>query len=320
MKFLPSILLSLGLAASLQAGSGHEHPPEPGQHGGGAGGPVTLSEAQRRNLELQTAEAAIIELAPSLEVPAVLVLPPERHARITAPFDGRITGLLAKLGDHIKKDQPLLRVTPLTVGSPAQELRAPLDGVVFDLSAVIGTTFKPETTLMQTGDYDELLAQGIFYQSPELTRIRVGQKASIALDVFPDERFEGVVQRIDPGHDEASPFFHIYALVPNRDDKLHPNYRARMSVEIGEPQTVIAISRKAVLGSLGKLFVFVETEPGHYERREVITGMKSGGLVEIVEGVLPGDHVVTVGNYQLQYVLPDAGTSEALDAGHGHAH
>jgi multidrug efflux pump subunit AcrA (membrane-fusion protein) len=319
MSILRYILI-LAATAPAYAGSGHEHPTEPGQHGGGTGGPVTLGETQRRNLGLQTAEAAIIELAPSLEVPAVLVLPPERHARITAPFEGRVTALLAKLGEHVKKDQPLLRVTPLAVGSPAQELRAPLDGVIFDQSAVVGTTFKPETTLMQTGDYDELLAQGIFYQSPELTRIRIGQKTSITLDVFPGERFEGEVERIDPGHDEASPFFHIYALIPNREDQLHPNYRARMSVEIGDPQTVIAIPRSAILGSLGRLFVFVESEPGHYERRDVATGMKSGGLVEIVEGILPGDQVVTVGNYQLQYVLPDAGTSEALDAGHGHAH
>lgn len=76
--------------------------------------------------------------------------------------------------------------------------------------------------------------------------------------------------------------------------------------------------RRAVLGSLGKLFVFVETEPGKYERREVVTGLKSGDRIEIVEGILPGDRVVTVGNYQLQYVVPQGGP--AIDAGHGHAH
>jgi membrane fusion protein, heavy metal efflux system len=311
------LILSLASAQLLPAGAGHEHPPEPGQQGA-PGGPVTLSETQRKNLNLQTSEAEITELVPAVEVPAILVLPPERHARITAPFEGRVTGLLVKLGDHIKKDQPLLKVSPLVVGSPSQELKAPLDGVVFDQAAVIGTTFKPETILMQTGDYEELLAQGIFYQSPQLTEISTGQKATIKLDIFPTETFDGVVQRIDPGHEEASPFFHVYALVPNRDDKLHPNYRARLSIQTGEPQTVVAVPRRAVLGSLGKLFVFVENEPGTYERREVVTGMKSGDQIEIVEGVLPGDRVVTVGNYQLQYVLPQEGG--AIEAGHGHAH
>lgn len=310
-------IFSLAVTALAPAGPGHEHPPEPGQQGG-PGGPVQLSETQQKNLGLQTAEAEITELFPTVEVPAVLVLPPERHARITAPFEGRVTGFLVKLGDHIKKGQPLLEVSPLVVGSPSQELTAPLDGVVFDQTAVIGTTFKPETILMQTGDYAELLAQGLFYQSPQLTEIKTGQNVALSLDIFPGETFAGVIQRVDPGHEEASPFFHIYALVPNQDDKLHPNYRARMSVQTGEAQTVIAVPRRAVLGNLGRLFVFVESEPGIYERREVVTGLTSGDRIEIVEGVLPGDRVVTVGNYQLQYVLPDAGT--AVDAGHGHAH
>jgi multidrug efflux pump subunit AcrA (membrane-fusion protein) len=318
MKHLfPTLILSLIFAASATAGPGHEHPPEPGQQGV-AGGPVTLSEAQQKNLGLQTAEAEIAEFVPTVEVPAVLVLPPERHARITAPFEGRVTRLLVKLGEPIKKDQPLLEVSPLVVGSPNQELKAPLDGIVFDQTAVIGTTFKPETILMQTGDYEELLAQGLFYQSPELMKITMGQKVTLALDIFPGETFDGIIQRVDPGHEQASAFFHIYALIPNRDDKLHPNYRARMSIQTGDPQTVIAVPQRAVLGNLGKLFVFVESEPGTYERREVVTGMKSGDRIEMIEGVLPGDRVVIMGNYQLQYVLPDAGTS--MDAGHGHSH
>jgi hypothetical protein len=53
---------------------------------------------------------------------------------------------------------------------------------------------------MQTGDYTELLAQGLFYQSPELTKVMTGQKATLNLDVFPGETFDGVVQRVDPGH------------------------------------------------------------------------------------------------------------------------
>ena len=307
----------LAAAIPLRAGPGHDHPSEPG---GAApqGGPVELTAPQAANLGLQTVEAEIIELAPTLEVPAVFVLPPERHARITAPFPGRVTALLAKLGDHVKRDQPLLRVTPLAVGSPSQEIRAPLDGVVFEQGAVIGLPFTPETTLMQTGDYRELLARGSFYQSPELTRIATGQKAVVLLDVFPGERFEGAVQRVDPGHLDGSAFFHIYALVPNPTDKLHPNYRGRMLIETGAPQSVVSVRRRAVLGRLGAKFVYVQTEPLHFERREVVTGLVSGDRVETVEGVLPGDVVVTNGHYQLQYTT--TGVAPAGDGGHDHAH
>ena len=305
-------------AMTLRAGPGHDHPDEPGSGGATADGPVVLTATQAANLQLETVEAEITEMAPTLEVPAVFVLPPERHARITAPFAGRVTELLAKLGEQVEKGQPLLRVAPLAVGSPPQEIRAPLEGVVFEQDAVIGLPFTPETTLMQTGDYRELLARGSFYQSPELTRVAAGQKAVLLLDVFPGERFEGSVQRVDPGHSEGSPFFHIYALVPNPGDKLHPNYRGRMLIETGAPETVVAVPRRAVLGQLGAKFVFVQTEPLHFERRDVVTGLTGGDRVEIVEGVLPGDIVVTNGHYQLQYAA--SGGAAGAEAGHDHAH
>jgi multidrug efflux pump subunit AcrA (membrane-fusion protein) len=50
----------------------------------------------------------------------------------------------------------------------------------------------------------------------------------------------------------------------------------------------------------------------------VVTGLVSGDRVEIVEGVLPGDIVVTNGHYQLQYTT--SGEAAAGEAGHDHAH
>lgn len=312
-------LLCLFTLPLASAHEGHDHAEEPGHDEAHADGPICLNETQRANLGLQTVQAKVMALAPSVNVPAVLVLPPERHARITAPFEGRVEGLLVKLGEPVKKGQPLLKVAPRTVGSPVQDLRAPMDGVVFEQKAVVGTAFTPETTLMQTGDYGKLLAQGIFYQSPELVKIRTGQKASVLLDVFPGERFEGLLQRIDPGHGDASPFFHVYALIPNPDGKLIPNFRARLNIETGESREVVAVPVDAILGTLGKRFLFVEGEDGHFERREVETGIKSGGWMEIRQGVKSGERVVTVGNYQLQYAGPD-GAEAAGDADHCQSH
>lgn len=296
------------------------HPAAPGETDSEARNDVVeLSETQAENLRLQTVEAQISSMAPTLEIPAVLVLSPERHARVTAPFAGRITELMVKLGDEVRKGQALMRVAPLAMGSATQELRAPLDGIVFEQTAVIGLPFTAETTLMQTGDYRELLARGNFYQSPELTQITSGQKVFLLLDVFPNEKFEGTVQRIDPGHEIGSPFFHIYALVPNASKKLRPNYRARMFVEIGPAHPGVSIPSRAILGRLSDSFVFVQTEPLHFERRAVVTGQKAGDAVEILEGVKAGELVVIEGHYQLQYAkaASQAGAEEG-ESGHKH--
>jgi multidrug efflux pump subunit AcrA (membrane-fusion protein) len=93
-----------------------------------------------------------------------------------------------------------------------------------------------------------------------------------------------------------------------------------MLIETGAPETVVAVPRRAVLGQLGAKFVFVQTEPLHFERRDVVTGLTGGDRVEMVEGVLPGDIVVTNGHYQLQYAASGGAAEAGAEAGHDHAH
>jgi multidrug efflux pump subunit AcrA (membrane-fusion protein) len=49
--------------------------------------------------------------------------------------------------------------------------------------------------------------------------------------------------------------------------------------------------------------VFVETSTGHFERRPVNVGARSGDVVRIVSGLSPGDTVVVDGAMLLQGLL-----------------
>ncbi|HSH39483.1 MAG TPA: efflux RND transporter periplasmic adaptor subunit, partial [Chthoniobacterales bacterium] len=70
---------------------------------------------------------------------------------------------------------------------------------------------------------------------------------------------------------------------------------------------------------LGNLFVFVR-DGNTFERRNVVLGTKAGDQVEIVEGVLPGDNVVTEGHYQLQFATGPKKEAAAPVDEHGHSH
>lgn len=310
------------LLTPATAGPGHDHSHDFPGGSNGASGPITLTESQRRNLGLVAVEAEIREMGKTVEVPATLVVPPEKHGIVSATFPGRVVEVLVKLGQEVKAGDPVLKVSPLNVGSPPQTLLAPISGHVIRQASAPGAAFTPETALVEIGDDRELLAQGIFFQSPVLTQIEMGSPATFLLDLFPDESFPGTLQRLDTGHGPDDPSFHIYALIPNPDHQLRPNFRGRLAIQIEPPSPVVAVPRRAVLGSLGNLFVFVETDEGTFERRQVVTGLRSGDWVEIIEGLFPSEQVVTLGNYQLQYVTPEGGSSakEDAEAAHGHAH
>jgi hypothetical protein len=98
--------------------------------------------------------------------------------------------------------------------------------------------------------------------------------------------------------------------------------QATVLVAIGEAQEALAVPDRAVLGDVGNLFVFVR-DGNTFERRNVVLGIRSGEMIEITEGVLPGEQVVTQGHYQLQFATADAKkTAAAADehgpAGHSH--
>jgi multidrug efflux pump subunit AcrA (membrane-fusion protein) len=315
----------LGLAAhTARAHEGHDH--GPAGTDSPAFGPITLSEATIRNLGVKTVEANPVPLQRSLQMAARIEGLPERQAKISPRAEGRVAEILVKLGDRVTADQPLLRFDPLTVGNPPVLLKSPIDGFVVRQDASIGQALRPDTVLMEVADYTQVLARAITFESPDLSEIKAGGPARVQVQVFPDQVFEGRVQRLDVRLERESGTFEVYVLLENPELKLRPNMQATATIGIGEAQEVIAVPQRAVLGDLGNLFVFVQTdEPNTFARRDVVVGLKAGDQVEIVEGVLPGEKVVTHGNYQLQFATGVTKTAETTgnpdEMGHaGHEH
>ncbi len=304
------LLAALCLPALLRAHEGHDHAPVPGETDAGLGGPIVLSEPTRRNLGLQTHEAELAEIRPALTVPARLTVVPERNARITGAVDGRVTRLDVKLGQNVKRGQVLAEILPLAIGTRPLELTAPLDGVVLRINAAPGQGFKPEDVLLEVADLSSLLAEGLLSQTPELLKFELGQPGRVVLDAGP--AVEGRIDRIDPSANAETNTLRAYVLVPNPDGKLRVNLTGKLVLSYGEAQMATIIPARAVLGDLGRSFVFVETEPGTYERREVVTGIRAGERIEIIDGVVPGEVVVTLGNYQLQFIPPAKKAAEPV--------
>ena len=316
MKQKIAVLLSALLPLTALAHEGHVH--GPGETEAVQTGPVTLTDEAIKNLGVETVEATVVPLQRTIGMIGRIEGLPERLAKIAPRAEGRVAEILVKLGDRVTAGQPVLRFEPRTVGNPPVVLTSPIAGFVVRQEASLGQALSPDTVLMEVADYSQVLARGMTFESPDLSLIKPGQDARVRLDVFPDRVFEGKVQRLDVGLERESRTFEVYVLLENPELQLRPNMQATVSIAIGEPQEVLAVPQRAVLGDLGNLFVFVR-DGNSFERRNVVVGMKSGELVEIVEGVLPGDNVVTEGHYQLQFATGAKKEAAAADE-HGDSH
>lgn len=304
-------LMLLLLCGGAWAHEGHDHGDLPGR--AATAGPLLLSDATIANLGIETVEANLVEMAPTLEMMAQLTPLPERVAQVTPAFEGSVVKILAKLGETVAEGQPLIVVQPRMVGNPPVTLKAAISGVVTAVNVTLGQAFSPDTTLMTVADYSRMLAKGVTYESPEMLKVKMGAPARLELDVAPGVQYEGVIQRADAGLGSEARTFEVYAELENRDGRLLPNLMGKLSVAIGKPELLLAVPQKAVLGEMGERFAFVR-EGAQFERRVVRLGVRSGGMQEIVEGVMPGEQVVTQGAYQLQYATSSATVQEAEPA------
>ncbi len=283
-----------------------------------AGGPLTLTSMQMTNLGIATAVAEIRNIQETVELICSVEVLPERQAHVSPRFDGQIRDVRATLGDQVQSGQRLVVVEPIIAGAATLTLIAPITGVISDQSARIGQTVEATSVLFEISDHSRMLLHGTMMESPDITRIRAGQTATIHLDALPGQSLVAEVARVYMAREEGTGLFTVHAETDNPDSTLYPGMMGTMSVSVGNPIPGIVIPSRAILGALGDRFVFVKNGDV-FERRSVVEGLTAGVDTEILEGVFPGESVVTQGHYQLQYMGEgSAGLPTDAHAGHNH--
>ncbi len=131
-----------------------------------------------------------------------------------------------------------------------------------------------------------------------LGRIRQGQPVAVMVAAYPDREFEGTVEFVSPAVDPSTRQFLVKAVIPNEKRELKPGLFATASVTIGERPDRPVIPDTALVATRRGYMVFV-VEDGLAASREVVTGLRKEGMVEIVEGLAVGEQVVHEGHLRL---------------------
>lgn len=326
---LVTAILTAASMAAPRAGWAHEgHADAPGEGTGGAvaAGPVRVSEIARHNLGLETAEAELRTLERTLNVIGEIRAEPDHSATVSSRIAGRVVAIHAKEGERVKRGQPLVEIESFQVGDPPPRASyaAPIAGTVTDRHIVRGDDVERNGHLFEIADLRELLAVGRVFEG-QIGRVAVGQKVRVRVPSYPDELFEGVVERLGGQLDAASRSLPVFVRVMNPGEKLRPHMRATLSLVIERADLALVVPKRAVLGEFGNPFVFVQRddEPDLFDRRAVARGMADDRYVEVLDGVLPGERVVTEGNYSLQYLPSEQEPAEESESAGGegsHAH
>lgn len=318
---MKTIFLLLALPLALVAGPGHDHGDEPGTSASPAAqGPVRLTQAMTRNLGLETAEVELRPLEKTFPALGHIEADPSTVAAVTSRIPGRVTRLGVHSGQSVAAGDFLLEVESRIVADPPPRLsfEAPRAGVVLDLHAVVGDAVEPEKHLLTLADLSEVFAVARVYEG-QIAAVRPGQRVRVRPLAFPGVTFDGEAVRTAASLDRDTGTLQVFVRIANPEQKLLPGMRTQLAFVTEESDAAVVVPRSALLGDGGDLFVFrqVMTGPFTYERVSVEIGLRDDRFIEIVDGLLPGDRVVTRGNYQLQYV---GGSAARIEDDHGHEH
>ena len=123
------------------------------------------------------------------------------------------------------------------------------------------------------------------------------QSAEVTVQALPGKRWKGIITYIYPELDPLTRTLKIRIRVPNYDSELKPNMFAKVEIFGGAKQQVLKISRQALIVTGERESVIVDQGNGKFKPVDVVSGMKSKGMVEILSGLKEGDQVVVSGQF-----------------------
>jgi len=136
-------------------------------------------------------------------------------------------------------------------------ITSPIDGVITRLEAevgemvIMGTMNNPGTVIMEVGDLSQMLLVAQVDEA-DVGKIKVGQKATVKVQAFPDDEFEGVIDTIALTHrisSTATKFFRTEILLQGDVEKLYSGLTAHVDIETTKHENELYVPSQAVLGA-----------------------------------------------------------------------
>ena len=166
------------------------------------------------------------------------------------------------------------------------EIRSPIDGVVTDRPVWPGETPPSGTPLLTIMDTSFVVARAHIPQE-QAALLKPGDPATItAADAAP---VSGKVVIVSPALDAGSTTVQVWVEADNKSGALRPGSTVQLKIVARTIEDAIAIPEQALLKSPeGATLVMVVDNQGKAHKREVMTGIDTGDLIQITKGIAAG--------------------------------
>jgi membrane fusion protein, copper/silver efflux system len=174
-------------------------------------------------------------------------------------------------------------------------LYSPVSGFVTQKMAVQGMKVMPGEKLFDITDLSTLWIVADIYEY-ELPFVKVGQMAQITLSYFPGKQLSSKIDYIYPAISADTRTAKIRLTLPNKGGQLKPQMFTNVEIRIDLGQK-LTIPDSAIIDTGKGQVVYVDRGNGIFEPREIQTGLRADGTVEVLRGLKTGEKVATSANF-----------------------
>lgn len=176
-------------------------------------------------------------------------------------------------------------------------LNAPVSGFVTSKGIYEGQMIEPGLELFTITDLSHVWIEADLYEY-EAGAVHLGQEATLTLAYDPGIELKGTVAYVFPYLSSDSRTLKVRFDFPNPDLALKPQMYVDVTLALAKGVGV-TIPDSAVIDSGVRQVAFVETAPGSFEPRQIKSGVRGGGKIQVLAGVKAGEKVVVKANFLL---------------------
>ena len=178
------------------------------------------------------------------------------------------------------------------------EIRSPIDGTVTDGPWYPGMMPQAGAPLVTVMNLSQMVAKAHIPQN-QAALLKKGDTASLTA-AGADEPIKGKVTMVSPALDPGSTTVEVWVQAPNPKGVLKAGASTTVTMTAKTvPDALIVPAPALVTDEEGKKTVMVIGSDGVAHKREVETGIQNQDSVQIVNGLKPGEQIVSVGPYGL---------------------
>lgn len=182
-------------------------------------------------------------------------------------------------------------------GKPIRTLTlfSPVSGYITQKMAVQGMKVMPGEKLFDIADFSHVWIVADIYEY-ELSAVRIGQPVKVTLSYFPGREWTSRIDYIYPVFSAETRTAKVRMTLPNPEGQLKPQMFTNVLIRVDMGKKLM-IPDSAVIDTGRGQVVYVDQGDGIFEPREIDTGLKADGSVEVLRGLRAGEKVASSANF-----------------------